>query len=150
MRSQDEEHLNILAILHYVYGGLVALGGCFPLIYVGLGAFVVSESMKPRNPGNAPPPEMGYFFIVFGLLFSLFLWAVAGLVITSGRYLSRRRNWMFCLIIAALECVNMPLGTILGVFTIIVLVRPSVKELFQGRLVPDARPNPFDQSITTR
>ena len=37
---------------------------------------------------------------------------------------------MFCLVIAALLCMITPFGTVLGVFTIIVLVRPSVKLLF--------------------
>ena len=37
---------------------------------------------------------------------------------------------MFCFVIACLACMQMPLGTILGVFTIIVLARPSVKEMF--------------------
>jgi hypothetical protein len=31
---------------------------------------------------------------------------------------------------AAIACMLMPFGTVLGVFTIIVLMRPSVKELF--------------------
>ena len=103
MKSQDEQHLDILAILHYVYGGLIALGGCFPLLYVFIGAMVVSESMGAKNRGNPPPAEMGYFFIIFGLVLSLFLWALAGLVVASGRFLSRRKNWMFCIIIAALS-----------------------------------------------
>ncbi len=30
------------------------------------------------------------------------------------------------------ECLFMPVGTVLGVFTIIVLVRDSVKELFRS------------------
>jgi hypothetical protein len=41
----------------------------------------------------------------------------------------------------------MPLGTILGVFTIIVLIRASVKELFEGRALPETAPNPFDRSV---
>jgi hypothetical protein len=32
--------------------------------------------------------------------------------------------------VAAIACMFMPFGTVLGVFTIIVLMRPSVKELF--------------------
>ena len=31
---------------------------------------------------------------------------------------------------AGIECIFMPFGTVLGVFTIIVLMRPSMKELF--------------------
>jgi len=31
---------------------------------------------------------------------------------------------------AAIACINMPFGTALGVFTLIVLARPTVKALF--------------------
>jgi len=44
---------------------------------------------------------------------------------------------MFCLIVAGIICIFMPLGTILGVFTIIVLVRPSVKAMFEGQAPVD-------------
>ena len=37
---------------------------------------------------------------------------------------------MYCLVVAAVECIFMPFGTVLGVFTIIVLMRPGVKERF--------------------
>ena len=52
----------------------------------------------------------------------------------AGRYLSQQRHYTFCLVMAAVACMFMPFGTVLGVFTIIVLVRESVKELFaQGK-----------------
>ncbi len=49
---------------------------------------------------------------------------------------------MFCLIVAGIECLLMPYGTVLGVFTIMVLMRESVKERFganpagAGRVAP--------------
>jgi len=37
---------------------------------------------------------------------------------------------MFCLVMGGVESIFMPFGTILGVFTISVLMRESVKQLF--------------------
>lgn len=37
---------------------------------------------------------------------------------------------MYCLVMAGIECMFMPFGTVLGVFTIIVLMRESVQKLF--------------------
>jgi hypothetical protein len=37
---------------------------------------------------------------------------------------------MFCLVMGGVECLFMPFGTVLGVFTIIVLMREPVKQLF--------------------
>jgi hypothetical protein len=34
---------------------------------------------------------------------------------------------------AGIECMFTPFGTVLGVFTIITLVRPSVKEVFESK-----------------
>lgn len=66
------------------------------------------------------------------------LWTLAVCVIFSGRFLAAKRNYTFSFIVAALICLNFPLGTLLGVFTIIVLVRPSVKAGYEGKaMVPN-------------
>ena len=49
----------------------------------------------------------------------------------AGRCISRRQKYTFCLIAAGLNCMHMPIGTILGVFTLIVLTRDSVRQLFR-------------------
>ena len=36
-------------------------------------------------------------------------------------------------VVACILCLNVPIGTALGVFTILVLVRPTVKDLFAGK-----------------
>ena len=41
---------------------------------------------------------------------------------------------------AGLECILMPFGTVLGVFTLIVLMRDSVKALFGVSMNPGAPP----------
>lgn len=134
MKTQDEQHLDILAILHYVFAGLMALFGFFPFIHVGMGVFILRESNVPSSGrGSPPPPGMAYLFILMGLLFIVLLWTLAVLAAVTGRNLKRRKNRMFCLIVAGVECLNTPLGTILGVFTIIVLCKPNVVALFEGR-----------------
>jgi hypothetical protein len=57
-------------------------------------------------------------------------WTFAVCLITSGRFLSLRKHYMFCLVMAALACMCSPFGTVLGVFTIVVLLREPVKQLF--------------------
>ena len=48
----------------------------------------------------------------------------------AGRSLSHRKHYWFAFIVSCIECLFVPFGTILGVFTIIVLSRQSVKTLF--------------------
>jgi len=66
---------------------------------------------------------VGIFLFLLGAVFALVL-------AFAGRSLSRRKRYWFTFVVACIECVFIPLGTILGVFTIIVLSRESVKTLF--------------------
>jgi len=61
--------------------------------------------------------------ITLGLAFAVCL-------VVAGRKLAQQSGYTFCLVMAALSCLVVPLGTVLGVFTILVLLRPTVKERF--------------------
>jgi hypothetical protein len=128
--NQDRDHLKLLSIFHYILGSLAALFSCFPFLYIGLGVWFVSSPQMAAGQGEPPPPEMGWFFIGFGVLFVFVLWTVAIFLLLAGRFLSHRRHYLFCMVVAALSCLWVPFGTVLGVFTIIVLGRPTVKKLF--------------------
>ena len=130
--SQDGEHLRLLSIFHYVVGGLMALFACFPLIHIAMGAMLL---LNPHafTEGQAPPfpaQMMGFMFVIVGSVIVLAGWLVAALIFTAGRFLNRHKHHTFCVVIAGLSCVFFPFGTALGVFSLIVLLRPSVKELF--------------------
>jgi hypothetical protein len=53
-------------------------------------------------------------------------------IFITGRSIAHRKHYWFSFVIACIECIFMPFGTVLGVFTIIVLARESVKRLFLG------------------
>ncbi len=126
--NQDQEHLKLLSIFHYIVGGLAALFSFFPVIHLILGIlFLVAPH---RMGGNPPPPFLGWIFVLLGGGIMLMGWAFAVCVILAGRFIAKRKHYIFCLVIAALNCLFMPFGTVLGVFTIVVLIRPSVKALF--------------------
>jgi hypothetical protein len=75
-------------------------------------------------------------FVLIPMVVIVAGWTMAVFLAWSGRCLSRRVNYTFCLVMAGIACMFMPFGTILGVFTILVLMRPSVKALFQGARQP--------------
>jgi hypothetical protein len=130
---QDAEHLKLLVIFHYVMAGVMVVFGCFPIIHIGMGWMMVSGKLPMgRPPASGPTPEsMGWLFIVFGGLVMLGIWIFAFLTFWAGRCLASRRLRTFCFVMACLSCGFFPLGTALGVFTIIVLQRPSVRMLFE-------------------
>jgi hypothetical protein len=88
--------------------------------------------MNASNPRGAPPAALGWIFIVFPSCISVLAWAIGLCVLYAGYSLSQRTRHLFCFVMACLCCLNIPLGTALGVFTIIVLSRPSVKEAFES------------------
>lgn len=135
--SQDEQHLELLSIFHYVVGVSLALASCIPLIHLAIGVAIVCGAM---DGPDAPPPFFGWFFILFAAAFILIGWTCALLIVSAGRRLKRRTSYRFCLVVAAAECLWMPLGTVLGVFMIVVLMKESVKALFEAD--PFARPGP--------
>lgn len=134
--NQDAEHLHLLAIFHYVVAGLAALFSLFPLIYTTVGAiFVFVARHGTPKPGEELPPEfLGWIFIALGALFCLAGIIMAVCILIAGRCLARHKNYSFAIIIACIECLFIPFGTILGAFTIVALSRESVKALFSTAL----------------
>ena len=130
--NQDTEHLRLLAIFHYVVAGLAALFSFFPLLYTMVGSiFIFAARHGTPKPGEELPPEfLGWIFIALGSLLFLLGIAMAICISIAGRCLSRRKCYTFALVIACLECLFIPFGTILGVFTIIALSREPVRALF--------------------
>jgi hypothetical protein len=137
LMDQDTEHLRLLAIFHYVVAGLTAFFSCFGLFHLIFGLvmlFSPDSFADPRHAQPPPPAAIGLMFTLIGGFFVFGGWGLAAVVFLAGRYLARRKHYLFCLIIAGLMCMMMPFGTILGVFTIVVLMRPSVKQMFSGEL----------------
>ncbi len=130
--NQDEQHLKLLSIFHYVLAGLAALFSLFPVIHLALGVMMVTIPGH-HGPGTPEPEFVGWFFIGFAVLFILCGLTFSAFVFLNARFLSRRRHHTFCLVMAGVECLLIPYGTVLGILTIIVLMRDSVKALFNHR-----------------
>jgi len=130
--QQDESQLKLLSTLHYVLAGLSAFFSSFFLFHVAWGISIWRGT--PLFPGPAhggPPVPVGIMFTFIGAAAVFVGWAFAGCLIVAGRSLAARTRYTFCLAVAGMACVLCnPLGMGLGIFTIIVLLRPSVKQLF--------------------
>lgn len=130
----DEEHLRLLTIGHYITGGsCIAFASIFIFHFI----FVLIASTNPEffaaqgaDASGAPPDGvMKVFAVVLGVLI-LAGWTFGGLTIYAGRCIKRRTHRSFTFVMAALNLMFMPLGTVLGVFTLMALSRASVKRLY--------------------
>ena len=129
--NRDTEHLRLLAIFHYVAAGLAAFFSFFPLLYATIGGiFIFVSRHGTPKPGEELPPEfVGWIFVGLGL-------AVPARDRNVDLYFDRRtvslrpQSLPFALVVACIECLFIPFGTILGVFTIVALSRESARALF--------------------
>jgi hypothetical protein len=129
--TQDAEHLRLLSIFHYVVAAMMGAFSSFPIIHFVVGLAMVTGSFGAAKPGAANPEFVGWFFVLFAGGWIIVGWTLTVCIVIAGRCLAQRRRHLFCLIMAGVMAATcMPFGTVLGVFTIIVLLRPSVKQAF--------------------
>lgn len=132
--NKDTEHLKLIAILHYVLGGIVAASSLLALVHVGVGlSFILSPGTFPPSDETLFPFEFGWLFLITGLTVLITGLILAICLVISGRCLAKRKGYWFSFVVACVECIYTPLGTALGVFTLVVLCRDSVKALYAIR-----------------
>ncbi|APG59136.1 hypothetical protein [Christiangramia salexigens] len=121
----EQNNLRIFKILFIIKGIFTCLIALIPAIYICIGAFILHNG---QNEGD----EMlvGALFTGIGLLIFSFLIIMGVLTILAGIYLGQQRKYTFILVIAILNCLTGILGILLGIFTIIELNKPKVRELF--------------------
>ncbi len=127
MPNQEEANLDLLGTLHIVMGILTALFACIPIIHLVIGIVMLTSGV---NGADQAPRAIAFAFIILASLIILTGWALAILIIIAGVKLKKRSSYKFCLVIAFVECLIMPLGTVLGIFTIVTLSKKPVKDLF--------------------
>jgi len=132
----DADHLRLLEIGFYISGVVTALRFFWFLFIAAFFAIAgFSASFVPHtitNGSSGSPPPALFFFIFAGIFgtFILLTLIFAGLEIYAGRCLKNRRYPVLIQVVAAFYCLSIPWGTALGVFTFMVLNRPSVRPLF--------------------
>lgn len=132
---QDVEHLRLLSIFHYVVAGLMGVFSLIFVLYIVMGIAMLNGAM-PMDANNASSPQEmrvgGWIMLVMGIIIVGGGLILTALVVYAGRCLGRRQRYTLCLVVAALSCLFTPIGTVLGVFTLVVLLRPQVKQAFAG------------------
>jgi hypothetical protein len=112
---------------HYIVGTLVILFASMFILHFLMFVFMPF----PAGEGADAPPEG--FLRIMGLVFGLFIllgWTFGALTLFAGRCLKRRSRRAFVITMACLNLLFLPLGTLLGVATLMVLTRPSVKAAY--------------------
>lgn len=134
-----KNNLSTLSILHFVYGGFVVTAGVVVLfIMLALGEVLQSDWLRETN-GDHVPRVIGGLFSAIGWGVFVFLCLKGAANIISGSLLGKARGRLFSQIVAGFNCLNIPVGITLGIFTLVELGKEDVKRLY---LANEAAPVP--------
>lgn len=127
--SRDDDNLQVLAIFHFVVAGFATLVSLFPTVHLLVGIGLLSGFFtEPKDP--FPYALIGWIFVIGASCWIVLGLVFAFLLVRAGRCLKARRRYQFCLVMAGVACIFMPFGTILGVLTIFVLTKESIRAQF--------------------
>jgi len=129
-----DTHVRVLGALNIVLGALSALAGVALLLLFGGVAGIIGVSAKEPAALVAIPllGLIGTFLCVLLLVLSL-------PAILTGYGLLKYRPWarILGIVLSAINLINVPIGTVLGIYGLWVLLNAETERLFQDpRLQP--------------
>ncbi len=115
------KHITLLGVFYIVYHSLG--------LFVGLGLFALLSTIGCVS-GD---PEAAVILPIIGTFFAVLLLALSAPGVIAGIWLLRRRGWarILTMIVGGLGLLDVPLGTLLGVYTFWVLMQDDCVELFE-------------------
>lgn len=125
---QAHNNLYTFKVLYLIKGILTLCFSVFFMLYAGIGVFF--GAVFELDPTNNTPFNPGIIFIVFGVIGILFCVTLGVLMLLASQYIREHRNYNFIFAMAIVNCLTGFLGILLGVFTLIELNKPEVKQLF--------------------
>jgi hypothetical protein len=130
--AQDVIQLKNLAIGFYVFGALQLLGGLLTIVYFVVAGVLAGGAMasSSSSAGAGEAAFLGGILLAVLVVTLLFAGGFGGLLMWAGRSLQTQRRHTLCMVAAVILCLSFPLGTILGVWTLIVLSKPQIRALF--------------------
>jgi len=123
-RKQIEQHIPVLGMVHLVSGAFFVLIGVFVFFFLSsVGVIVASQDPIAPRVLSIVGVSVGVLLVVLGL---------PGIL--AGYGLLKRRSWARGLAVAlgVLNLFNVPLGTVIGAYTLFVLLQDDAAEAFTG------------------
>ena len=125
-----EGHVKALGILHIAFGVLGVMGALVVLLIFG-GAAAVVGMTAPERDAEIAVPIIG---IAGGAIaFLVFVVSVPGIVVGVGLYGLRPWARVLGIIISALDILQVPIGTAIGIYGLWVLLHNQTEPLFRPR-----------------
>lgn len=131
MDPKDESDLRTLSLFTKIYGGFCAFGGILMVVLVAVMAFLVpAERAASGRAGGGDGAEVTILYLIIAVVGAIMSGAMTWLYFKSADCIKKRQSKTLIYVAAALACTNAPLGLALGIYTFVLLERPSVKAVF--------------------
>lgn len=132
----DEEHLKLLVLFHRIYGIMVIVFSLLGVGYIFLLRFIFSFSKNSShftysNVVQSYPAEIINIYAIILVVIIVICITIGVCNLLSAQYIKKRKLRIFSIVVACVDCISFPLGTIIGVLTLVVLLRNSVIELYE-------------------
>ncbi len=138
LKSQTQAHLKTLSICSYIYGGLILVGILFLAVHWYFMKFILKmaeqeEAAKMTQTGEPIPEELFMIMDFFYLFFGIVLIGIAVMNFLSAKGLAQQRMRNLIYVTAVVNCFAVPMGTILGIFTFVVISKQGAVQLFDDQ-----------------
>lgn len=123
--KNPKSHVTLVAALHIGFGILTVIAGVITFIILNFAGSFVEEYDEVGKL------VMNYISTFVPLLIFFF----GGIDILAGVALFSYKQWsrVFMLVISAINCLNIPIGTAKGVYSIWALMQPDIMKLFDEK-----------------
>jgi hypothetical protein len=137
--------LRLLSAGYYIQAGIAAFNSVLLFGYSAIATAVLANlgRMSSETGQHGLPPALVSMLSVLLAILLILVAVYTVCLFLAGLWLRRFQNLLFIQIMAGLNCLAIPYGTVLGIFTFMVLQRPSAKQFFANPSMPP--PLPTDQ-----
>jgi hypothetical protein len=124
-----QTHVKVVGVAFIVFGALGILAATVIMLVFGGAAGIVGASADPEEAAFALP-----IIGLTGTLLSMFLFALSIPGLVTGFGLLSLKPWarILGIVLCAIQLINIPLGTLLGIYGLWVLLNSDTERLFSG------------------
>ena len=122
-----QTHVKVVGVAFIVFGALGILAATVIMLVFGGAAGIVGVSADPEEAAFALP-----IIGLTGTLLSMFLFALSIPGLVTGFGLLSLKPWarILGIVLCAIQLINIPLGTLLGIYGLWVLLNSETERLF--------------------
>jgi hypothetical protein len=127
-----QTHVKVLGVLYLAVSAFFLVGALFLILATGSAAGIVGAAAEPEDAAIAIP-VIGIAGTALAMFLGIF--SIPGLI--TGYGLLQLKPWarIVGIVLSAISLINIPIGTVIGIYGLWVLLSKDTERLFDGTTV---------------